>query len=201
MSATATLPTPAASSRLMSADEFAEFVEREENQSRQFELVRGEVIEMSRPTLLHGTVVMAIGIRLGLYAESIGKGNVVTESGMLLEQEPDTVRGSDVAFFDDVKRIEDVEDGWSTIPPLVAVEVRSPGESTRNLLSKIDEYLDFGVKLVWLVDYEEKFITVYRKDRKHETFDEGDTLTCDELPGFTCAVANFFRTPGQIPKS
>lgn len=201
MSVTATIPTPAASSRLMTADEFAEFVDREENQSRQFELVRGEVIEMSRPTLLHGTVVMAIGIRFGLYAESIGKGNVVTESGLLLEQEPDTVRGPDVAFFDDVKSIEDVEEGWSTRPPLVAVEVRSPGESTRNLLAKIDEYLAFGVKLVWLVDYEEKFVTVYRKDRKHETFDERDTLACDELPGFSCTVANFFRTPGQAPKS
>lgn len=200
MSATATLPKSVSPPRLMTADEFAEFVEREENQSRQFELVRGEVIEMSRPKMPHGAVTSAISYRLTQYAESVNKGYVVSESGIVLEQDPDSVRGPDVAYFDDVNRFEDIEKGWATIPPVVAVEVRSPGESTRNLLSKVDEYLDFGVKLVWLVDYEEKFVTVYRKDRKHETFDEADTLTCDELPGFSCIVGNFFRTPGQVPK-
>jgi Uma2 family endonuclease len=201
MSATATLPTPAASSRLMTANEFAEFVERDENQSRQFELVRGEVIEMSRPKMPHGAVASAVNYRLAQYAETVKQGYVINESGIILEHDPDTVRGPDVAYFDDANRFDEIEKGWATIPPVVAVEIRSPGESARNLLSKVDEYLDFGVKLVWLVDYEEKFVTVYRKDRKHETFDEGDTLTCDELPGFSCAVANFFRTPGQVPKS
>ena len=41
---------------LMTVDEFYEFVNRRENQARSFELVRGEVIEVSRPTRPHSIV-------------------------------------------------------------------------------------------------------------------------------------------------
>ena len=40
----------------MTADEFLEFVNRPENEGRWFELVRGEVIELSPPTKKHGVV-------------------------------------------------------------------------------------------------------------------------------------------------
>jgi hypothetical protein len=42
--------------RKMTVDDFFEFVHRPENDGRCFELVRGEVIELSRPTRPHGIV-------------------------------------------------------------------------------------------------------------------------------------------------
>src|SRR5690242_528255 len=83
---------------LMTADEFYDFVERPENRARSFELVRGEVIEVSRPTRIHGRVCINTGFELEKYARKRKKGYVVSnDSGVILENDPDTVRCPDVA--------------------------------------------------------------------------------------------------------
>src|SRR6516225_1975742 len=86
--------------KLMTAAEFYEFVNRPENEDRFFELVRGEVIELSRPDQIHGTVASNVALELKLYARKVRKGNVVgNDSGVILEEDPDTVVGPDVAYF------------------------------------------------------------------------------------------------------
>jgi Uma2 family endonuclease len=58
--------TPGTAKQLMTADEFWEFVHRPENPDRDFELIRGEVIEVSRPTKPHGAVAALVGFELQL---------------------------------------------------------------------------------------------------------------------------------------
>ena len=89
---------------------------------------------------------------------------------------------------------------WAESPPVVAVEVRSPGDTSRMILKKIDEYLAFGVNVVWLVDFEEEFVTMYRDNRKPQTFDLDDTLECPELPGFSYPVSHFFMVASPNPR-
>jgi Uma2 family endonuclease len=42
--------------KLMTADEFSDWILRTENQGKHFELVRGEVVEMSRPGGSHALI-------------------------------------------------------------------------------------------------------------------------------------------------
>src|SRR3954452_9563868 len=139
----------------MTADEFLEFVHRPENEGRWFELVRGEVIELPPPTKKHGVVSANIAFALGGYIRQARKGYITAnDSGTLLERDPDTVRGPDVAYFTDARRYDDLHPKYGEEPPVLAVEVLSPDDRAARVLAKVDDYLRNGVRVVWLVDPE-----------------------------------------------
>jgi Uma2 family endonuclease len=193
------MSTIGAPKKPMSANEFWDFVHLPENEDRDFELIRGEVIEVSRLTHPHGRVSFRVGMLLELYAERVGKGYVVTnDSGIVLAEDPDTFIGPDVAYFTDVNKFDDLNPKWADEPPLLVVEVCSPNDKPNSLIAKIRDYLRNGVKVVWLVDYEENTVAVFRPNLTPDVISENEELTDgEELPGFVCQVADFFRLPGD----
>ena len=74
MSAMATVST-----KLLTADEFYEFVHRPENAGRHFELERGEVIELPPPMKPHGFVCANVVFRLMKYAAEQNAGYVCSK--------------------------------------------------------------------------------------------------------------------------
>jgi Uma2 family endonuclease len=199
---TATATPPKA--RLMTADEFYDWCNRPENMDRRFELVRGKVIDVPSPTKIHGVVSANIGAYIWMYSRQHGGYITTNDAGTLLERNPDTVLGPDVAYFTDAQSFKDLHPKYGEHPPLLAVEVLSPNDRINRVLSKIDDYLNNGVRLVWLVDPEDKSIRVFRPKQ------DALTLTVDReidggdaLPGFRCPLSEFFRLPqdaaGQQP--
>ena len=68
-------------------------------------------------------------------------------------------------------RIPDVVLTWGkpheqivTQPPVLCVEILSPEDRLERIKVRIQEYLDFGVPSVWLIDPEAKTLIIYRKD-------------------------------------
>lgn len=200
---TPTDPAVAAPKRLMTVNEFWDFVNLPENADRHFELRRGEVIELSRPKKPHGIVTTNIATELTLYARLVRKGYVLSsDTGVVLEEAPGTVVGPDVAYCTDATTYDEVEPKWVETPPVLTVEVLSPNDKMSTVNEKIADYLRAGVKVVWLADPELKTVTVYRTTRNHVVLKSTDDLTGgDELPGFTCRVANLFLLPGESPES
>lgn len=194
-------PTQSAVQARMTVDEFWEFVNRPENADRLFELRRGEVVESSRPNKPHGVVCSRIASRLDRYAEQCRVGYVESnDAGVVLAEAPGTVVGPDVAYFTDATSFDDIAPKWSEVPPVLAVEVLSPNDKPSRVNQKVQDYLQSGVKVVWVVDYEERNVTVFRPDRTHVVLKDDTELTGDpELPGFSCPVGEFFRLPGQKP--
>src|SRR4051794_40893225 len=176
----ATAPT-----KLMTADEFWEFVHRPENQARTFELVRGEVVEMTKPGKLHGFVCGNVARILGNYAVQRKKGYVCTnDTGVIVEHDPDAVRGPDVLFYDDADFVEQINRKWDDKPSLLAVEVLSPSDTMSDLNERISEQLNLGTPLVWLFDPDATKVTVYRPGKNHYVRRSDDELTGEDvLPG------------------
>jgi Uma2 family endonuclease len=193
--------TPGTAKKLMTADEFWEFVHRPENLDRDFELIRGEVVEVSRPTKPHGPVAALVAFELQLYVRATRKGYVVTnDSGIALGEDPDSVLGPDVAYFTDANKIDDLHPKWGDVPPVLAVEVSSPNDRPGRMNAKIQEYLTNGVKMVWQADYEERNVTVHRPNRSMEVIrGDGELTGGDDLPGLVIKVANLFRLAGDQP--
>jgi Uma2 family endonuclease len=198
-----TPPNPAvtAPKKLMTVDEYWDFVNLPANADRFFELRRGEVIELSRPNTLHGIVTSNVATELNLYARQVRKGFVTSnDAGVVLVERPGTVVGPDVAYFTDVTTFAEVTPKWAETPPVLAVEVLSPNDRPSKVNEKIEDYLKSGVKVVWLVDYEERKVTVYRPNRTLAVVKEaGELGGAEELPGLTIPVADFFRLPGDRP--
>lgn len=190
---------PATDSRAMTAEIFAAWVERPENADRHFELEKGEVIELPPPKRLHGFISNNMAWRLTNYAEKRGVGIVCSnDAGVIVERDPDTVRGPDVAYFDDVQQAEEILAEYAEVPPVIAVEVLSPDDRVNQVALKVDEYLAFGVKQVWVVDPEAKEIAIHRAGVSMRLLTHDEELSGgDDLPGFSCRVSDFFRLPGQ----
>lgn len=188
-----------AARKLMTAEEFYDFVHLPENDNKWFELVRGEVIELPPPQKKHGVVSVNVGVALVNHARQRRKGYVTTnDSGVVLEHDPDTVRGPDVAYYEDAQTWDELHPKYGEVPPRLAVEVLSPNDKIGKVMLKIMDYLKSGVELVWLVDPDSRNVTVYRPNQQPFVAVEGQDLTGDGvLPEFRLAVADLFFLPGQ----
>ena len=75
----------------------------------------------------------------------------------------------------------------------------SPNDRPNSLIAKIRDYLRNEVKVVWLVDYEDRTVSVFRPNLTPDVFTESQELTGgEEMPGFSCRVADFFRMPAEL---
>ena len=183
----------------MTVNEFYDFVTSPENRGRCYELVRGEVIEVSRPRRAHCIVCGNAARMLGNFTFRKKKGYIATnDTGVVLDRDPDTVRGPDIAYFEDVERWEDVPEKWGDTVPRLIVEVVSPNDTAQYIIDKIADFFRSGVEVVWVIDPDTKRVNVYSKNEGVQTLTEKDTLTGgDVLPGFRCKVANFFILPEE----
>lgn len=185
--------------KLMTADAFYEFVHRPENSDRLFELERGEVVEMALPGKHHGFVCGNVAGILRNFAIQRSKGYVCTnDSGVIVERDPDTVRGPDVSFYDDDQDEDSMDRKYTDKPPRLVAEVISPTDRQGRVDFRVSQFLKLGIGLVWVVDPDVRSVTVYRPSKEHYVLLDSEQLTGDEvLPDFRCRVAEFFTLPGQ----
>ncbi|MGH7169828.1 MAG: Uma2 family endonuclease [Gemmataceae bacterium] len=189
-----TIPTT-----LMTVSEFWDWVHRPENRDRHFELERGKVVEVSRPGELHGVVCANVGWILGGYIRQRRKGYVCgNDTGVIWECDPDTVKGPDVIFYDVNRSFGELNPKWTEEVPTLVVEVRSPNDRMSKINRRIEQYLTWGVPLVWLVDPEDKTVTIYWRDRPHAVLEADQELTAEGiLSDFRCRVEDFFFMPNE----
>jgi Uma2 family endonuclease len=183
----------------MTAAQFFEWVQRPENAGRHFELERGEVVELSRPGELHGTICSNVDYVLGGYIRRRRRGHVLAnDTGVLWERDPDTVRGPDIFFYDEKPRLIDLNPRYSDHVPVLVVEVASPNDKMSRVTRRVTQFLRWGVKVVWVVHPEEQTVTVYLPDRAPDVLELHEELSGgDVLPDFRCRVAEFFFTTGE----
>ena len=160
----------------------------------QTELVRGEVVPVSPPSFLHGWVQVQVAFALEGYARRTRLGRVTVESGVLTETGPDTVRGPDVAFWSFARLPADQTPVvFANVAPDVAAEVVSPSNTRGQIARKVREYFAAGGPMVWVIDPDERTVTVYREPGNGTVlWDDAVLRGADVLPGFECPVAEFF---------
>jgi Uma2 family endonuclease len=180
-----------ASNALITADQFSGLPEPADG-SRQ-ELVRGKVITMSPTGGRHGDCCSRIDRRVGGFVEQADLGTVTTSgTGFICGRNPDTVRAPELAFWSR-QRLSQLPDGFIEIPPDLAVEVISPSDLFSRVHAKVREYLAAGVRLVWIVDPQQRTVSVHRPGQPVLVVDEDGTLSAEDvLPGFSCRVAELF---------
>lgn len=187
-----------ASTRLVTADEFFDFANRPENRDRHLELEAGEIVEMSRPGERHGVICGNIAFVFGLYLRQIKRGRVLTnDAGLVVDRDPDTVRGPDVTVYLNVKKYDQLSPKFAEESPVVVVEVLSPNDRQSRTIRRLNRFLDKGAQIAWLVDPESREVTIWWQDHAPISF-EGDEEIANlpALPDFRCAASEIFDAPG-----
>ncbi len=164
------------------------------NDGKRRELVKGELREMPPASGRHGIYGGRLQVYLGHHVLTQKLGEVfLAETGFTIARAPDTVRGPDIAFVSQNRLPDPLPDGYLPLAPDLAVEVVSPNDTKREVMDKIGEWLDAGVRLVWVVEFRKRTITVYRSRQQVRVLTEGDMLEGgDVVPGFSLPVRVVF---------
>src|SRR3954452_24163149 len=117
------------------------------------ELVRGELKTMPPAGGEHGLVAGKLFGRVFVHADTNQLGYVfAAETGVFVEQDPDTVRAPDVAFIARARLPGGrAPRGFLRVVPDLVAEVVSPGDRASELEEKVQTWLHAGVRLVWVV--------------------------------------------------
>jgi len=158
--------------------------------NKRTELVRGRLMVREPAGYEHGRVAARILGRLSAHVSSTGCGELLAaETGFTLQRRPDTVRAPDVAYLRADRAPAPGTRGFPELAPDLAVEVRSPDDSHRELAEKVADWLAAGTQVVWVVDPRARTLVVHTSDQAPRTLGEADTLTGGEvLPGFAVVV-------------
>ena len=89
------------------------------------------------------------------------------------------------------------QDGFPPIAPDFVIELVSPSDMRnqryQDLQSKMQEYIDNGVKLGWLIEPKRKTVEIYCQDQLPEVLDNPKSLSGEDiLPNFILDLTNIF---------
>ena len=176
-------------SRLVTAEE----LERFPSDERRYELVAGRLVAMTPVGYRHGRTVIRFGSMLEHYTRERKLGDVLTEVGVVLAQNPDTVFAPDIAFIKRDRVPAATPRGFWRGAADLAVEVLSPDDRPGEVRQKIAEYLRRGTPLVLVIDPEQRTVSKWAQSSTPLTLTDADTLDLSEvIDGFSCSVREIF---------
>ncbi len=164
---------------------------------KHYELIEGEIIEMSPPGGEHGTIAGEIYHYFRLFDPERSLGIPTVDTGFYPADDRSTLLSPDVAFTRIERAPVRVFKKWVPLMPDIAVEVQSPGNTQQQLRRKAAIYLQNGTQLVWIVIPERKVVEVCRLgadgDIEREFIGQDGALSGESvLPGFTLDIARLF---------
>jgi Uma2 family endonuclease len=163
-----------------------------------YELVQGELRRMPLPGFRHGRIANRIAVSLSIHVEASDLGIVVAaETRFLLRQDPDEVRGADVAFISKARyeAARFSEEKHFPGAPDLAVEVVSPSDTYSEVEEKVLAWLRGGARLVIVVDPKKEVFFAHRPGATPEILTADATLDASPaVPGWAFRVGDAFAT-------
>ena len=156
---------------------------------QKYELVDGE-IRVSPTGVRHGAISLKLGALLLAHASRHGGHAFDSSTGFRLPG--GNVRSPDASYVAAGRLPDDARsDDFGAVAPDLAVEVLSSSERPRHVLDKVGEYLEAGVRLVWVIDPAKAKAIVYRALSDVTELQADDDLDGENvLPGFRCRLSD-----------
>jgi Uma2 family endonuclease len=160
-----------------------------------YEFANGELVERQM-SYLSSWVGSELHRRLSNFVLEHGLGQAVADGlgFKCFRDDPRKVRRPDVSFIQKSRITREVVTSKEvSIAPDLAVEVVSPNDYVYESEAKIKDYLDAGVRLVWVINPDSRIVQVYRGDGTTSRLTPSDELSGEDVvPGFSCRVVDLF---------
>jgi len=168
-----------------------------------YEIVDGQQVDLPPMSAYASWIASRLNHRLGPFVEAHGLGTVVAEMLFVLDAEQNLRRRPDVAFVSarrwPLNRALPEAGDWEVVPD-VAIEVVSPSDEFSDVVSKVGEYFDHGVRRVWVIVPEQRQVYLYASPTRVTVLTSGDTLSDDEtFPGFSLPLTGIFTRETASP--
>jgi Uma2 family endonuclease len=167
-----------------------------------YELVDGNLVERKasfRSSFVAGQFLAL----LGNHCRTHQLGWVVPggASCQCFRDDPGRVRRADVSFLgrERLTLAQATEEGHVPVAPDLVAEVISPKDLYYEVEAKVNEWLEAGVRLVWVINPRTRQVRVYRADGSDAMVRTDEELSGEDVvPGFRCRVAELFEPPPGV---
>jgi Uma2 family endonuclease len=161
-----------------------------------YEVVDGVNVEMPPMSADSQFVASRLAVRLSVFGMKENLGESCSETLFKLPLPVDRQRRPDVAFVPYSRwpkdRMPPSTNAWDVLPDLCA-EVVSPNDLADEIEDKVHEYLQAGVREVWVVYPRHHLIFVRTLNTPIREYKRGDSVEGGEvLPGFRLPLAELF---------
>lgn len=156
---------------------------------------KGEVIIMPPTFSDTGNRNFKVAAQLGVWAEQNGTGEGFDSSaGFTL---PNGATRSPDASWIRLERWNALTDeqkaSFAPICPDFVIELRSSSDTLVGLQAKMQEYIENGASLGFLIDRKNRTVHIYRRDRAPEILEDPETVSGDpELPEFVLRMTKIW---------
>lgn len=167
-----------------------------------YELVDGQLVELPMSSIASVVAVKLAGC-LDQFCESTDLGWVfgIDCGYQCFPEDPNRVRKPNVSFVRK-ERIPGgiLSKGYLKVSPDLAVVVVSTHDLFSEVMEKVEQYLDAGVPLIWVIHPETRNAQVFRSSGSPSYLHEQDELQGeDAVPGFRLRLGDILPRPEAMP--
>lgn len=153
--------------------------------------VQGEIIIMPPTGGTTGNRNFKLAQQLANWTDTDGTG-IGFDSSTCFQLPNGSNRSPDAAWIPLEKWNALTPEQQEKFPPLCpdfVVELRSASDALKPLQEKMQEYLENGTRLGWLINGQNRQVEIYRQGREKEVLDNPATLSGEDiLPGFSLSL-------------
>jgi Uma2 family endonuclease len=161
--------------------------------SYRYELWEGRLVRRRASKPRHGAAAGRVVGHLFVYLLQNPVGEVFVAEAGFRAGPGETLYCPDASYVSNERLATAPLDEFAPFAPDIAIEVRSPDNTQRQLETKARHYFEHGAQRVWILHPRHKTVRVYRPAGPPQTLHADDTLSGEEvLPGFAVRVGDLF---------
>ncbi len=165
----------------------------QQNRELRMERDKNQNIFIMSPT---GNLTSAINLQLGIQIDKwnqMEKNGIVFDSNAGFTLDNKAIRSPDVSWVSKVRHnaLPMIErKRFAHICPDFVIELKSDSDSLKQLKEKMQEWIENGCKLGWLIDPEERKVYIYHSTSHNSEMHFGEKITGENiLPGFVLDIS------------
>ncbi len=168
-------------------EEFREIAERDEN-TCQYEFIDGQIYLLGSPRFSHQSALGELYVTFFHYFEDKPCRPIMAPLDVKLfgkaarfEDNPNVVQ-PDMFVMCDTDQVD--EKGKYQGIPTLAVEILSPSTKSKDIMIKAKLYMDSGIQEYWVVDIENRHLTIYHfeeRDLKEQNVYTSGDIACSSI--------------------
>ena len=180
-----------------------EYLRLTDGTNRRIEFTDGRLEFLPMPTEIHESMVEFLYFALREFVEKQKLGKV-RWTGIRLRIRPRKIRLPDVIFLHKDHFHARHNRAWDGADLVMEVVSEDPKDRERDYQKKLLDYAEAKVAEYWIVDYEQRLVTVHRLDAGryliNGEYRPGEQAPSKLLPGMSIDVANLFAACDDIPE-
>jgi len=162
---------------------------------KRYELIDGIAYMMSAPTTAHQTILIQMTRKLADFLDDKPCKIFVAPFDVCLNGKgdaDDTVVQPDILIICDESKLDEKRCNGA---PDMAIEIVSPSTARNDRITKLNKYLEAGVREYWIVDPDSKGVTVHTLENGKyiiSAYEETETISVNILKGCRISLPDIF---------